>query len=137
MAEYLEFTSAGGGFAVATRDLRGVVERPDLSPVPLASPVIRGVFIWRGRLRTAVSPSERPVAENSHPAYCLVLDHPDGGIALEADTVGSIATVEAPDGGGDAAVREAAFRALGPRVTLIDPIALLEELRRKAASSTR
>ncbi|MBI5525717.1 MAG: chemotaxis protein CheW [Deltaproteobacteria bacterium] len=94
MAEYLDFTCGGVDFVVDSRLLRAVVEGPLLTPVPLVPAVVAGVFNWKGKVQTCLDPSYFAGRACDDPRYGLVLDHPDGDMALCAEAVGKIFHVE-------------------------------------------
>ena len=94
MAGYLTFTCGGLELLVRSRDLKGVVEGPAIDPVPLVPPVVAGIFNWKGRLQTALDPSALKGGRCAAPRFALIVDHPEGDVALVADTVGIIFHVE-------------------------------------------
>jgi chemotaxis signal transduction protein len=94
MAEYLDFSCGGVDFVVDSRSLRAVVDRPVLTAVPLVPPVVAGVFNWKGKVQTCLDPSYFAGRGCGDPRYGLILDHPDGDMALCAETVGKTFHVE-------------------------------------------
>ena len=44
------FQVGGGRYAIAARHLEEVIEMPQVLPLPLGPPLLRGVFWWRGQV---------------------------------------------------------------------------------------
>ena len=88
MADLVNFTCGGLEFVMESRSLRAVVEGPLLSPVPMVPAVVVGVFNWKGKAQTVLDPSFFAGRACGNPRYALVLDHPDGHMALCAEAVG-------------------------------------------------
>jgi chemotaxis signal transduction protein len=135
MAGYLNFTCGGMEFVVPSTDLRGVIEGPSVVHVPLAPPAVAGIFNWKGRLQTALDPAAFSGGPGcAAPRYALVLDHPEGDVALVAEAVGIIFHVEG-DGGiqaGDDPLPPAPEAAFGAGRRMVAVRAFVEAVKAEA-----
>lgn len=81
-------------FALLLSDVKDVAKSPDLTPVPNAEPMVRGLCVLRDHLTTALDLRLRfDLPASSDPAHmtALAIDHEGERIALLVDRVDDVA----------------------------------------------
>ena len=102
MAEQQQFSSFFIGdvcFGVEVAKVQEVMTGPEITPVPLSSPVVRGLINLRGQIVTAIDLrrclqlAELP-AEHVQPMVNLIVYTDDGCVSLLVDQVGDVLSVD-------------------------------------------
>src|SRR5262245_1140393 len=100
MTACCSFTVGGRWFGLPVERVREVIRHPQVTPVPLAPPVVAGLINLRGevmlaidlRIRLGFAP-ERP----DRPPVDLVFQSKDGTVSLLADEVGPVMALRDED----------------------------------------
>ena len=95
-ADYLTFAVGDQSFAVQAVEVRDVLRRQTLTPIPLASRQIAGLMNLRGHIVTAVdlhAVLDRTVAEENA-GMSIVVEYHGEPYCLIVDQVGEVMTVD-------------------------------------------
>lgn len=96
-AQYSTFLVDGFLFGVDVRRVQEVIRHQDMTPVPLASPVVRGLINLRGQIVTALDLRVR-LGLGAHAADArpmnVVVRTDEGAVALLVDEIGDVLTVD-------------------------------------------
>ena len=94
--QYCTFTLAGHHFGVDVRNVQEVIRYQEMTRVPLAHPVVRGLINLRGQIVTALD-LRRRLELPPHPAdrfpVNVVVSAGDGAVSLLVDEIGDVLTV--------------------------------------------
>ncbi len=97
--QYCTFYLDGQHFGVEVLEVQEILRSQELTPVPLAPPVVRGLINLRGQIVTALDVrrrlgrADRPAAESVN----VVLRTEDGSVSLLVDEIGDILTLPEAD----------------------------------------
>lgn len=96
MSQYCTFGVSDLAFAIAVEDVQEVLRTQPETPVPLASPAVRGLLNLRGEIVTSIDMRTRlnlPPAETEPPINVIVrLGHER--VSLAVDTIGDVIETE-------------------------------------------
>jgi purine-binding chemotaxis protein CheW len=87
-------------FGIDIAKVQEVVSGPELTPVPLSPPIVRGLINLRGQIVTAID--LRRCLELSHPSVCqpfvnIIIYTEDGCVSLLADRAGDVLSVDSEE----------------------------------------
>lgn len=95
--QYCTFHLADLFFGVDVQEVQEVIRYQEMTPVPLASPVIRGLINLRGQIVTAIEMREQLEFEPRDPEKLpmnVVLRTEDGAVSLLVDEIGDVLEIE-------------------------------------------
>jgi purine-binding chemotaxis protein CheW len=94
--QYCTFSVAGHCFGVDVRHVQEIIRHQEMTRVPLASPVVRGLINLRGQIVTAID-LRRRLELKDRPADQLpinvVVHTDDGAVSLLVDEIGDVLEV--------------------------------------------
>ncbi len=94
---YCSFFLHGLLFGVEVERVQEVLRSQEMTPVPLAPRVVRGLINLRGQIVTALDLRRRlelPESNEPRPPMNVVVRSPDGGTSLLVDDIGDVLDVE-------------------------------------------
>jgi purine-binding chemotaxis protein CheW len=97
MSDYVTIQIGSQEFGVPVLQVRDVLRRQQLTPVPLAPRAIAGLLNLRGRIVTAIDIRERlgmPPLTNGADTVNIVVEHDGEPYALVVDNVGDVLAVD-------------------------------------------
>ena len=95
--QYCTFHLADLFFGVDVQEVQEVIRYQEMTPVPLASPVIRGLINLRGQIVTAIEMREQLGFEKRPEGKLpmnVVLRTEDGAVSLLVDEIGDVLEVD-------------------------------------------
>jgi len=96
--QYCTFVLDGQHFGIDVRRVQEIIRHQDMTPVPLAHPVVRGLINLRGQIVTAIDLRRRlglPDRPADQVPVNVVVATDDGAISLLVDEIGDVVTVSA------------------------------------------
>lgn len=97
VAQYCTFYVHGQNFGLDVRKVLEIACAQEITRVPLAPPVVRGLINMRGRIVTVLDLRRRlalPERASDHDAVHVIVDTDDGAVSLLADSVGDVVRVK-------------------------------------------
>lgn len=95
--QFATFTVGNLLFGIPVHEVQEVLRHQNLTPVPLSSPVIKGLLNLRGQIITAIDMRKRlSVPEEVSDQHCMnvIIDSDDQRISLVVDAVGDVLELE-------------------------------------------
>src|SRR5262245_33935697 len=97
--QYCTFYVAGHYFGLDVLKVQEVIRHQEMTRVPLASPVVRGLINLRGQIVTALDLRRRLEFEDrpaDQPPVNVVVQTDDGAVSLLVDEIGDVLKVSEP-----------------------------------------
>jgi purine-binding chemotaxis protein CheW len=94
--QYCTFLADGHYFGVDVLDVRDIIRSQEMTRVPLAPPVVRGLINLRGQIITAIDLRRRlelPDRTGEQPPVNVVIQTGDGAVSLLVDEIGDVLQV--------------------------------------------
>ena len=95
--QYATFLLDGLYFGIEVLNVQEVIRHQDMTPVPLAPPMVRGLINLRGQIVTALDLRTRlglsPRTDGDMPMN-VVVRTPDGVVSLLVDEIGDVVEIE-------------------------------------------
>ena len=94
--QFATFFLDGFFFAVEVEKVQEVIRYQEMTRVPLASPVVRGLINLRGQIVTAIDLGRRlglPDRPDGEPPVNVVVQTDDGAVSLLVDEIGDVLDV--------------------------------------------
>lgn len=95
--QYCTFYATGLYFGVEVLRVQEVIRYLDMTPVPLASPTVRGLINLRGQIVTAIDLRRRlelPDATAESDPMNVIVRSEDGAVSLLVDEIGDVVEVD-------------------------------------------
>ena len=95
--QYCTFLLDGQRFGVAVENVQEVIRAQHMTPVPLTTPIIRGLINLRGQIVIALDPRRRlgfPEGPPGRLPINVVIRRGEGTVSLLVDEVGEVVTAD-------------------------------------------
>jgi purine-binding chemotaxis protein CheW len=95
--QFATFTVGNLLFGIPVHEVQEILRYQNLTPVPLSSPIIKGLLNLRGQIITAIDMRKRlSVPEEVPDQHCMnvIIDSEDQRISLVVDAVGDVLELE-------------------------------------------
>lgn len=94
--QFATFTVGNLLFGIPVQEIQEVIKFQELTPVPLSSPVVRGLLNLRGQIITAIDMRRRlscPVVASDADTMNVIVDFDEQRVSLLVDSVGDVLEV--------------------------------------------
>jgi purine-binding chemotaxis protein CheW len=91
--QFATFFLGDNYFGIEVERVQEILRSQEMTPVPLSSPVVRGLINLRGEIVTAIDLRRRlglPALAEGQPLMNVVVRSPGGGVSLLVDDIGDV-----------------------------------------------
>ncbi len=95
--QFATFFLGDSYFGVEVQRVQEILRSQEMTPVPLSSPVVRGLINLRGQIVTAIDLRRRlglPACAQGQPLMNVVVRSSGGGVSLLVDDIGDVVEAE-------------------------------------------